>query len=40
MVSGTVISRSLYIIVLAPFGEVSGKYVQMKALGLGNRKTK
>lgn len=39
MVSGTVISRFLYSIVLATFGEVNGRYVQMKAQGLSDRRT-
>lgn len=40
MVSGTVISKSLYSIVLATFGEVSGRCIQMKAQGLSDRRTK
>lgn len=34
MVSGAVISKSSYIIVMATFREVRGKYLQIKAQGI------
>lgn len=40
MVSGTVISKSSYIIIWATFGEVRGKYLQIKAQGMSDRRTK